>query len=82
MLKFFNKEGRFIGYTKSCNYFNHNDKLLGTTKVIDGNLYLYTPDGILTAYYNGIYTYDKQNNIIEKGNLIYKIVYPSFAGIR
>ncbi len=85
MLNIYDKNGKRLGYIKQgqISYcFNDGGKQIGKIAQCGNNVYLYDYNNNLIARYNGANTYNKNSNLIGRGNLLYVLLYPQIAKIR
>ena len=85
MLNIYDKNGKRIGYIKTGQIsfcFRDNGKQIGKIAQNGNNVYLYGYNNNLIARYNGANTYNKNSNLIGRGNLLYVLLYPQIANIR
>ncbi len=85
MLNIYDKNGKRIGYIKTGQIsfcFRDNGKQIGKIAQNGNNVYLYDYNNNLIARYNGANTYNKNSNLIGRGNLLYVLLYPQIANIR
>lgn len=74
MLNIYDKNGKRLGYNKQgqINYcFNDGGKQIGKIAQNGNDVYLYDYNNNLIARYNGANTYNKNSNLIGRGNLLY-----------
>ncbi len=62
----YDRKGNFLG------------RIIGDEKV----LFAFDEDDKLLGRYDGVYTYDKHNNPLKKGNLIYNLFYLTIKHIK
>lgn len=86
MIYIFNKQNKRLGFIKVNEQislcYNNSGKQIAKIGETGNYLYLYDNSNNLIAIYNGANTYNKHNNFIGKGNLIYNLVYPTIAFIK
>ena len=68
------------GYVSFC--FDNSGNHIGTIGKNDGMLYLYNKDNKLVAIYNGRNTINPVGDLIDKGNVIYEILYPTYSMLK
>lgn len=68
------------GYVTFC--FDNLGNQIGTIGKNDGMLYLYNKDNKLIAIYNGRNTINPVGDLIDKGNVIYEILYPTYSMLK
>ena len=86
MLYLFDNSGKRIGYIRVNGHvsfcFDSQGRQIGRMAESGNYIFLYNGSGNLIANFNGRHTYDSHSSLIGLDNLLYNILYPTFAKIR